>query len=108
MSMPTGFPTIAAGEYAMLVVDGLTGIVLTEEGKRALISDTTSSTYRVFSSLEEATSCARQLVSDHPEWECTLFDHNATVVETHRDRDPLHALAGARPRLSWWRRWLGS
>lgn len=101
MTLPREFPALNQGEYAVLCAEAATGIVLSVTGTRAI---GTAERYRIFSTAEEASECAKGLVAANPLWECAVFNHEGVVTESYRDEKAVLSAATRKPRTSWWRR----
>lgn len=104
MTIPNNFPDMHEGQVAIACAEVETGIILSTAGVRAI---GTTERYRVFSSIEEASECARSLVASNRLWECYVLDHMAIVVETFRDEAAVLALRRTKAPVGWWRRWIG-
>jgi hypothetical protein len=87
------------GQVAVMCAELMTGIVLALDGTRA---HGTAERYRVFDSIESASSFARQVIRDTPLWECSLFDEAACEVAIYRADPP--PPPPPLVRRSWWRR----
>jgi hypothetical protein len=83
MTRPKQFPELHEGEYAVLCVEVETGIVLSTSGTRAV---ETSEKYRIFSTNEQASECAKALVAANSSWECVVLTHEGTVVSIETKR----------------------
>ena len=103
--VPRRFPTLHAEQFAILAVEGLTGIVLSIEGHRAIADE---AVYRVCNSIEEARQMAVRLVEENPHWESWIYDCNANVVDSHRNEEALVQAARGQSKPTWWSRLFGS
>lgn len=101
MKLPRQFPSLRDAQVAVLVAEGLTGIVLSLDGNRAIADE---ERYRVCDSIEEARVLIKRLVLEHPLWECVIYDQYANRIEVHRNPEALESAAKSRHRKSWWSR----
>jgi len=103
MTLPRKFPSLRDAQVAVLAVEGLTGIVLSLDGNRAIADE---ERYRVCNSIEEARMLIKRLVLEHPLWECVIYDQHANRIEVYRNDEALMYAAQSSHRQSWWSRLL--
>lgn len=104
MTVPHNFPALREHQFAILTAEGLTGIVLTVNGDRAIADE---ERYRICDSLDEARRMVRQLVMEHPLWECAIYSRDAIRIESHHNEEALMVVARRRAGTGWWSRLFG-
>lgn len=96
-------PTLAEGQYAVLLAEVETGILLAEPGLR---SKGGAPKFHVFDSHGSATGFADEILRRRPDIECILFDSSGRPTEEKRDVERLlekRATLKSSPRGLWGR-----
>jgi hypothetical protein len=105
MTRPHGYPELKAGMVAVVLCEGLTGIVLSTALVRA--TGEGENKYFVFDAVDAAIAFAREMSTDHPLLECTVLDSQGHPLETFSNGAALAAATKKQPESRpWWRRLL--
>ena len=83
--MSTG-PKIPDGHHSVLIAEIDTGILLSAPGKR---STDGSPKFHTFETREAATAFVDEVVREHSNIECIVFDSNGRAIEERRDVERL-------------------
>lgn len=98
----TGTPALKTGQYYITQAEVWTGIILTLEGKRRDMRS--GEPYiLVFDNLAEAEEYAEKRVSEFPDVECHLLDHEGQMLKRVVKRG--HRRIIQRPKYQWWKFW---
>lgn len=100
MKRPTGLPVLKGGEYAVVFAEGLTGVVLSTKGSRAIGEE---ERFRVFVSLEMVTDFVLRTIAEWPTREGVVIDSDGNTVAVHRDDDALVRATAPKQLVPWWK-----
>jgi hypothetical protein len=100
----TELPFLPPSQFSLIQADAWTGKVLTVDGE--LKNQTDHDWILIFDTLEEAELYAQKRISEMPDVECNLYDHDKKFVKKWVNKGgirPVHSTSD--PSMRWWKLW---